>query len=553
MAGGAIAIALVLLAAATVFVAAAYQQSALALLIERDRQVTYLSAAQLKDKLLELSDALTELARAPEMGGGSVEGKQLVLRQAASSLAIFDGGVVFLDGRGTVRAADPERPDIMDSDWSGRELFRRILASKSVIFSDATPDGPNGALVVLIGVPVFGVNGELVGALAGMFRVGEPRASSFYASIVRLRIGQSGPTLLTDGSGRILYDSFYGRVGQVLQGYDLGTAVSADGGGAGRLREPGGKDVIAALAPVPGTNWTLVTEDDWSTVASPVRRYAAVLLALLVVGVGLTVFGALLLVRIRRSDVLELRLAEQEEGASELIEEMLLPRQVPSLVGWSLSVLHRPVDGNRSDFYDFAYLPDGRLMMVVGDVTSAGVRGALARVRARTILRASARRCLPADEVLAESNDLLSPELEDDVSLTCQYSVLDPSSGRLEVASAGPLVPYCCGNSVTAEIGVSGSPLGVALGARYEPMATTLHRGERLVLYSPGLVSSVNQPGEAGGTARLAELLARSSTDGQALLQTLVSDLASFTGTGRTQKDDITVVVLEREAGPEQA
>ena len=182
------------LAGVAVFTYLAYQRAASQLVVERDQQVTYLSAARLKDELLKFSDVLVALARMPEIYRGE-------LRRSTRGAAQGQSAPGRLRQRrgaaGQLRQSarrEPERPEILGADWSDRDFFRELLADARRFFSDATQDGPDGAGVVVISVPVLGENGEFVGALAGMFRLGEPRVSSFYASIVRLRLGQGGNT-----------------------------------------------------------------------------------------------------------------------------------------------------------------------------------------------------------------------------------------------------------------------------------------------------------------------------------------------------------------------
>ena len=213
---GTMVVTLAVLAGVAVFTYLAYQRAAVALVVERDHQVAYLSAARLRDELLKFTNELTSLARNPGIYRDTISDQLMALNKASPRLVVFDAGVVLLDRFGRVRATQPERPEILLSDWSDRPFFRELLTSSEVAFSDASPDGPGGRPVVAISVPVLDENGGFVGALVGMFGLGESRSSSFYASIIRLRLGQSGNTYVVDGDDRILYDSGYGRIGEVM-------------------------------------------------------------------------------------------------------------------------------------------------------------------------------------------------------------------------------------------------------------------------------------------------------------------------------------------------
>ena len=164
-------------------------------------------------------------------------------------------------------------------------------------------------------------------------------------------------------------------------------------GGAGRTRDAEGHDVVAAYAPVPGTRWTLVSEDDWAAVTSATRRYARILLILLVLGMVLPPLGMGLLVREKNAEMLERERTGQETRVANLIQQRLLPRQAPVLPGWSLAVHYQPATTARGNFHDFLLLPDGRLMLALADVTETGLPAAHVIATTRATLRGQPAAC----------------------------------------------------------------------------------------------------------------------------------------------------------------
>ena len=432
---GTMVVTLAVLAGVAVFTYLAYQRAAVALVVERDHQVAYLSAARLRDELLKFTSELTSLARNPGIYRDTISDQLMALNKASPRLVVFDAGVVLLDRFGRVRATQPERSEILLSDWSDRPFFRELLTSSEVAFSDASPDGPGGRTVVAISVPVLDESGGFVGALVGMFGLGESRSSSFYASIIRLRLGQSGNTYVVDGNDRILYDSGYDRIGEMMDVAKLpGSGLQ---GGAGRTRDAAGNDIVAAHAPVPGTHWTLVTEDDWATVTSSTQQYARILLVLLALGIVLPALGIGLLLREQNAAMLERERTEQEARITNLIQQKLLPKQIPVLPGWSLAVSYQPAQTGRGNFHDFLLLPDGRLMIMIGDVTERGLAAAHLMAMTRATCRGAARRQLPPWEALEYTNVLLCPEIAEGQHVSCAYCILNPSSGELMLANAG--------------------------------------------------------------------------------------------------------------------
>ncbi|MCP4538631.1 MAG: GAF domain-containing protein [Chloroflexi bacterium] len=269
----------------------AYQQVTEELAIERDRELTRLSANQLAARLGEYEDIFVALARIPEIYQDAPAIQRDVLKQASNRLTIFDGGVLLLDAFGTVLAAEPERPHVLGQRWSDRTYYHQVVRSQiagsppGLIVSDIVADGPGGTDVIVCALPLVGEQGHFRGMLAGLFQIGPKATNTFYGDIVGLRIDKSGSTYLVDGSGRVLYHSDIDRIGEDLSLHEIVQQVLRGQSNAIRTRDFAGQDIVAGFAPVPGTNWGLVTEEPWSTLIRGFRKYQNSLLFLLALGV----------------------------------------------------------------------------------------------------------------------------------------------------------------------------------------------------------------------------------------------------------------------------
>ena len=268
----------------------AYQQVTEELVIKRDQELTHLSADQLAAGLAEYTDRLTALARTADIYQNAPAAQRDALKGASNRLAIFDGGVLILDTFGTVVAVEPKRPEVLGQDWSNRAYYREIVRSQirgspRPVFSDIIVDGLGGAEVIVVAVPITGEQGEFLGTIVGMFRLGATTVSAFYGSIVKLRLAESGNTYLVDGNGRVIYHSDAGHIGQDFSTQAVVQQVLNGQVGAIRTSDLHGQDIVAGFAPVPGTSWGLVTEESWSTLTSGSRGYGRFLLLLLVLGV----------------------------------------------------------------------------------------------------------------------------------------------------------------------------------------------------------------------------------------------------------------------------
>jgi serine phosphatase RsbU (regulator of sigma subunit) len=95
-------------------------------------------------------------------------------------------------------------------------------------------------------------------------------------------------------------------------------------------------------------------------------------------------------------------------------------------------------------------------------------------------------------------------------------------------------------------------PLGLLPGSRYDETSVTVAPGDGLLLYSDGLTEAHGPEREMFGFPRVAKLVG-DSPDGEGLIERLLAELASFTGPGWEQEDDITLVTLHRSATREAA
>ncbi len=255
------------------------------------------------------------------------------------------------------------------------------------------------------------------------------------------------------------------------------------------------------------------------------------------------------LVRQQQQEAKERERIEQELKVARLIQQTLLPKTLPELPGYEVAAYYQPAREVGGDFYDFLTLEDGRLGLVVGDVTDKGVPAALVMATTRTMLRAAAQRLLSPGEVLQRVNDVLVQDIPPNMFVTCLYAILDSQSGRLLYANAGHDLPYRrrAGRQGGAdELRARGMPLGLMPGMGYEEKEMFLNRGESVLFYSDGLVEAHDPRRDMFGFPRLQGLVGAHRSGGSSLISFLLAELARFTGEGWEQEDDITLVTLDR-------
>jgi serine phosphatase RsbU (regulator of sigma subunit)/anti-sigma regulatory factor (Ser/Thr protein kinase) len=256
------------------------------------------------------------------------------------------------------------------------------------------------------------------------------------------------------------------------------------------------------------------------------------------------------LVRQQQTEIQARERIEQELRVARLIQQTLLPKDVPSLRGWHLAKHYQPARAVGGDFYDFLALPDGRLAIVVGDVTDKGVPAALVMATTRSILRGALTRLSSPGQVLERVNELLCPDMPPNMFVTCLYAILDPANGLLQFANAGHDLPYHRRvDGAVVELHATGMPLGLLADMRYEEHEITLAPGDSVLLYSDGLVEAHAPSRQIFGFPRLRDLLAdHPALQGPELIDLSLTELRGFTGGDWEQEDDITLVTLQRSA-----
>src|ERR671914_434968 len=242
-------------------------------------------------------------------------------------------------------------------------------------------------------------------------------------------------------------------------------------------------------------------------------------------------------------EIRQRELVEQELEVARSIQRASLPREVPHLEGWQISPFYRPAREVGGDFYDFHFLSEGRVGLVVGDATGKGVPAAL--VMSTTLgmlqLAAGALDSSSPGEVLSKVNETLFARIPSNMFVTCFYAILDPESATLSYANAGHDLPYVLRGSggECEELRARGMPLGIMPGMGYEEKEIKLDVGEGVFFYSDGLVEAHDPRGEMFGFPRLRALIAEHADEKERSLgEFLMEELYSFVGEGWEQEDD---------------
>lgn len=225
--------------------------------------------------------------------------------------------------------------------------------------------------------------------------------------------------------------------------------------------------------------------------------------------------------------------------------------RIPSLAGYDVSVRYAAFSGVGGDFYDIGPLPDGRVLITLGDVSGHGVQGALVVAMALKTLRLLRTSIHDPVALLARFNDEVKPDLLPGQFMTLFMAVLDPATGRMQVVLAGHHPGFQVDAAGVRSVGNPGLAIGMLGGAQVQatlsPVAVDLAPGAMLFQCTDGLLEAHRAGSDDEfGAERLAESLARHGRCAQAaaVVAGVEADLAQFTG-GQLD-DDLTLLALIR-------
>lgn len=231
---------------------------------------------------------------------------------------------------------------------------------------------------------------------------------------------------------------------------------------------------------------------------------------------------------------------------AEVIQRALLPQVPPSVDGWCVETLYRPGNNVGGDVYDVVMLDDRHVGLVIADAAGHGVAAAMLSVLFKHRLKLTDEQghpLMPNQVMRALNRSLHQAMSAPGAFITAAYVLLNPRTGRARMASAGH--PPCIWSSPAGESRLlerTGPALGLEADAHYEEASVELGVGDRLLLYTDGVV-------EGGPESPTQDDLSRAmltGTDRSELLGTLFdAAVAGIEG----ERDDVTMILLERGEG----
>jgi serine phosphatase RsbU (regulator of sigma subunit) len=232
------------------------------------------------------------------------------------------------------------------------------------------------------------------------------------------------------------------------------------------------------------------------------------------------------------------------------IQLALLPRGTYAVADIEVSGVTRPANTVGGDFYDVLPLPDGRVVITLGDVAGKGSPAALLMALLLASLRTLVEERLEAAALVDRLNIQISRHSPASRFITLFYAVYEPRSGMLTYVNAGqnpPLVRRSGGGY--ERLRATGVALGMFEHSEFGAVDCRIEPGEMLVLYSDGITEAEDPAGQPFEESGLEQVLEAHAALGPAALGSRVLSAVEAHARRSRFGDDLTILILKRARG----
>lgn len=243
-------------------------------------------------------------------------------------------------------------------------------------------------------------------------------------------------------------------------------------------------------------------------------------------------------------DGLEMDLAER-------VQQLLLPKSSPVCTWCCIGAKNQMAEGLGGDYFDFITMPDDCQSLFIGDVTGHGLHASVVMSLIYGFIhRAALANCAPLDLVQHVNRFLIdfarrSQTIDHYFSSSLFYSIISPETLNMHYVNAGHVPALVLRGGIIEELPSTGPPIGFFEAPEMELQTFSFKKGDRLLIYTDGIIESTNASGELFGLERLKMLLQHTATvDYQEFLGHLFTALMNF-GVSDPPEDDCSAIVID--------
>jgi phosphoserine phosphatase RsbU/P len=236
---------------------------------------------------------------------------------------------------------------------------------------------------------------------------------------------------------------------------------------------------------------------------------------------------------------------EKELEVARQLQFSILPTAIPEIQNLRIAVCYRPMTAVAGDFYEFVPVDEKRIGFLVADVTGHGVPAALIASMIKVAMQSVEAYAHDPGEVLRGLNRILFKQVHEQY-VSAAYLWIDTEHGKALYSAAGhpPLLRWREGSLERIES--NGLLFGVIPDPEYPVRELAIRTGERLLLYTDGLIEPQNASGEFFGDRKLEEVIRKNQSRPPAeLLEQMLAEIRDWQPASLPQQDDITLVLID--------
>jgi len=251
--------------------------------------------------------------------------------------------------------------------------------------------------------------------------------------------------------------------------------------------------------------------------------------------------------RMHQMELEQERLRQQLESAK-VIQQSFMPEILPGAKAdrFQLAAKNLPAISVGGDFYDAIELDENHLGLLIGDVSGKGVPAALYMARLMSDFRFFVQQKNDPADLLTKLNEILVDRSRQGMFVTLQYLIVDLMTGRVRFCDAGHLpIIHVSGKNKKARLVNcdKGVPLGITKTMQFAETDVSLEPGDYLMLYTDGIIETINENNEQFSIHRLVEFASQKQGKPENIVNALIKKVMHFSE-NMPQHDDITVMVL---------
>jgi len=241
---------------------------------------------------------------------------------------------------------------------------------------------------------------------------------------------------------------------------------------------------------------------------------------------------------------------DQDVDLASSVQQLLFPKSSPVCNWCCIGVKNQMAQGLGGDYFDFITMPDDCQTLFVGDVTGHGLSASVVMSLIYGFVHRSILNGCNPQRTVNNINRLLrsfarrSELLDHLFSSTLFFAVIEPETFDMVYLNCGQVPPMVKRGSELYKLGATSPPLGFFDDAELVAEHFQFKRGDRILIYTDGIVEASNREGEQFGVERLSQFLLDSDGDHMEFLDHLFDSIADF-GTFDPPDDDCTAIVID--------